>query len=137
LSSLYAVPVFKNDPQILYLYNKLISAFLSMNWNENEGFRSVFAKTSVLKPKTGTTNRGTVLSHIAPLPVSLACTAISVPTHSAHCTSPLRVKSPPLFNSTSRGRTDLGGFNVSNFIVIKRRMIDIGKKITFYFLQNV
>jgi hypothetical protein len=31
----------------------------------------------------------------------------------------------------------LGGFNVSNLMGIKRRMIDIGKKITFYFLQNV
>ncbi len=28
-------------------------------------------------------------------------------------------------------------FNVSNLMGIKRRMIDIGKKITFYFLQNV
>ncbi len=95
LSSLYAVPVFKNDPKILYLYNKLITAFLSINWNENEGFRSVFAKTSFLKPKTRPTNRGNVLSHVVPLPVSPACTAISVPTHSAHCTSPLRAKSPP------------------------------------------
>ncbi len=32
---------------------------------------------------------------------------------------------------------DIGGFNVSNLMGIKRRMIDIGKKITFYFLQNV
>ncbi len=31
----------------------------------------------------------------------------------------------------------IGGFNVSNLIGIKRRMIDIGKKITCYFLQNV
>ncbi len=31
----------------------------------------------------------------------------------------------------------LGGFNVSNLMGITRRMIDIGKKITFYFLQNV
>jgi hypothetical protein len=31
----------------------------------------------------------------------------------------------------------VGGFNVSNLMGIKRRMIDIGKKITFYFLQNV
>jgi hypothetical protein len=31
----------------------------------------------------------------------------------------------------------LGGFNVSNLMGIKRRMIDIDKKITFYFLQNV
>jgi hypothetical protein len=30
----------------------------------------------------------------------------------------------------------LGGFNVSNLMGIKRRMIDIGKKITFYFLQK-
>jgi hypothetical protein len=29
------------------------------------------------------------------------------------------------------------GFNVSNLMGIKRRMIDIGKKITFYFLQKV
>ncbi len=35
------------------------------------------------------------------------------------------------------GRHALGGFNVSNLMGIKRRMIDIGKKITFYFLQNV
>jgi hypothetical protein len=31
----------------------------------------------------------------------------------------------------------VGGFNVSNLMGIKRRMIDFGKKITFYFLQNV
>jgi hypothetical protein len=31
----------------------------------------------------------------------------------------------------------VGGFNVSNLMGIKHRMIDIGKKITFYFLQNV
>ncbi len=31
----------------------------------------------------------------------------------------------------------LGGFNVSNLMGITRRMIDNGKKITFYFLQNV
>jgi hypothetical protein len=31
----------------------------------------------------------------------------------------------------------LGGFNVSNLMGIKRRMIDIWKKITFYFLLNV
>ncbi len=31
----------------------------------------------------------------------------------------------------------LGGFNVSNLMGIKRRAIDIGKKIIFYFLQNV
>jgi hypothetical protein len=31
----------------------------------------------------------------------------------------------------------IGGFNVSNLMGIERRMIDIGKKITFYFLQNV
>jgi hypothetical protein len=31
----------------------------------------------------------------------------------------------------------IGGFNVSNYMGIKRRMIDIGKKITFYFLQIV
>jgi hypothetical protein len=31
----------------------------------------------------------------------------------------------------------LGGFNVSNLMGIKRRIIDIGKKITFYFLKNV
>jgi hypothetical protein len=30
-----------------------------------------------------------------------------------------------------------GGFNVSNLMRIKRRMIDIGKKKTFYFIQNV
>jgi hypothetical protein len=36
----------------------------------------------------------------------------------------------------SRGCT-VGGFNVSNLMGIKRRMIDIGKKTTFYFLQNV
>ena len=35
------------------------------------------------------------------------------------------------------GACVLGGFNVSNLMGIKRRMIDIGKKITFYFLQNV
>jgi hypothetical protein len=40
----------------------------------------------------------------------------------------------------SQGRTQGGctrGFNVSNLMGIKRRMIDIGKKITFFFLQNV
>ncbi len=31
----------------------------------------------------------------------------------------------------------LGGFNVSNLMGFKRRMLDICKKITFYFLQNV
>jgi hypothetical protein len=31
----------------------------------------------------------------------------------------------------------VGGFNVSNLMGITRRMIDVGKKITFYFLQNV
>jgi hypothetical protein len=31
----------------------------------------------------------------------------------------------------------VGGFNVSNLMGITWRMIDIGKKITFYFLQNV
>ncbi len=31
----------------------------------------------------------------------------------------------------------VGGFNVSNLMVITRRKIDIGEKITFYFLQNV
>jgi hypothetical protein len=31
----------------------------------------------------------------------------------------------------------VGGFNVSKLMGIKRRMIYIGKKITFYFLQNV
>ncbi len=31
----------------------------------------------------------------------------------------------------------VGGFNVSNLMGITRRMIDIGKKMTFYFLQNV
>ncbi len=31
----------------------------------------------------------------------------------------------------------LGGFNVSNLMGIKRRMIDIGKKLTIYFLQTV
>jgi hypothetical protein len=30
----------------------------------------------------------------------------------------------------------LGGFNVSNLMEIKRRMIAIDKKMTFYFLQN-
>ncbi len=32
---------------------------------------------------------------------------------------------------------EIGGFNVSNLMGITRRMIDIRKKITFYFLQNV
>jgi hypothetical protein len=31
----------------------------------------------------------------------------------------------------------VGGFNVSNLMGIKRRMIDFWKKITFFFLQNV
>jgi hypothetical protein len=31
----------------------------------------------------------------------------------------------------------VGGFNFSNLMGIKGRMIDIGKKITFYFLRNV
>jgi hypothetical protein len=35
-----------------------------------------------------------------------------------------------------RART-VGGFNVSNLMGIKRRMIDVGKKKTFFFLQNV
>jgi hypothetical protein len=37
----------------------------------------------------------------------------------------------------SRNICTLGGFNVSNLMEIKRRMTDIGKKIAFYFLQNV
>ncbi len=37
----------------------------------------------------------------------------------------------------SQGKLALGGFNVSNLMGITRRMIDIGKKITFYFLLNV
>ncbi len=42
--------------------------------------------------------------------------------------------------SACRGREShcrVGGFNVSNLMGITRRKIDIGKKITFYFLQNV
>jgi hypothetical protein len=35
------------------------------------------------------------------------------------------------------GGCTLGGFNVSNLMGITRRKIDIGKIITFYFLQNV
>ncbi len=31
----------------------------------------------------------------------------------------------------------LGGFNISNLMGIKRGMINIGRKITLYFLQNV
>jgi hypothetical protein len=31
----------------------------------------------------------------------------------------------------------VGGFNVSNLMGITWRKIDIGKRITFYFLQNV
>jgi hypothetical protein len=47
---------------------------------------------------------------------------------------------PPVlfpFFSASNYAYALGGFNVSNWMGIKRRMIDIGKKITFYFYQNV
>ncbi len=40
-------------------------------------------------------------------------------------------------NAERGGSCGVGGFNVSNLMGIKRRMIDIGKKITFYFLQNV
>jgi hypothetical protein len=36
-----------------------------------------------------------------------------------------------------RSRCIVGGFNVSNLMGITPRMIEIGKKITFYFLQNV
>jgi hypothetical protein len=44
----------------------------------------------------------------------------------------------PFGDRNHRGRPcRLGGFNVSNLMGITRRMIDIGKKITFYFLQNV
>ncbi len=39
--------------------------------------------------------------------------------------------------SLSLSAYTVGGFNVSNLMGIKRRMIDIDKKITFYFLQNV
>jgi hypothetical protein len=38
---------------------------------------------------------------------------------------------------TSKALCTVGGFNVSNLMGITWRMIDIGKKITFYFLQNV
>jgi hypothetical protein len=47
---------------------------------------------------------------------------------------------PKIFSQIPRGRLwnyTLGGFNVSNLMGITRRKIDIGKKITFYFLQNV
>jgi hypothetical protein len=39
--------------------------------------------------------------------------------------------------SWEAGPGTIGGFNVSNLMGIKRRMIDIWKKITFYFLKNV
>jgi hypothetical protein len=58
-----------------------------------------------------------------------------IQTTKLQCMLQLRVQiHSPYFMSTLYA---LGGFNVSNLMGIKRRMIDIGKKITFYFLQNV
>jgi hypothetical protein len=39
--------------------------------------------------------------------------------------------------TAEEGGCRVGGFNVSNLVGITRRKIDIGKKITFYVLQNV
>ncbi len=50
--------------------------------------------------------------------------------------APYRMEGAWLWTPKSQTYT-VGGFNVPNLMVIKRRMIDIGKKITFYFLQNV
>jgi hypothetical protein len=59
LSLLYAVPVFKNYPQILSLQYKLKMMSLGTVWNENERIRLVFTKTLVFMPKTGYINSGT------------------------------------------------------------------------------
>jgi hypothetical protein len=42
-----------------------------------------------------------------------------------------------MLSSSTVWHCAVGGFNVSNLMGITRRKIDIGKKITFYFLQNV
>jgi hypothetical protein len=43
----------------------------------------------------------------------------------------------PVLAHMGKGLHSVGGFNVSNLMGITRRKIDIGKKITFYFLLNV
>jgi hypothetical protein len=48
-----------------------------------------------------------------------------------------RIQIRPKVSDPSGSGSVLGGFNVSNLMGITRRKIDIGKKITFYFLQNV
>jgi hypothetical protein len=60
--------------------------------------------------------------------------------HRVHTERQLPISDPIMMEKSTlagegRGCT-LGGFNVSNLMGIKRRMIDIGKKITFFFLQN-
>ena len=59
LSLLYAATVFRNDPHLLSLQNKLKMTSLSTDWIENEHFLLVFMKTSVFMPKTGSINSGT------------------------------------------------------------------------------
>jgi hypothetical protein len=50
----------------------------------------------------------------------------------------MKIQCPSHFaRESADGSWRVGGFNVSNLMGIKRRMIDIWKKITFYFLQNV
>ena len=51
LSPLYAVPVFKNDPQILSLQYKLKMTSLGTVWNENERFGLAFTETVIFMPK--------------------------------------------------------------------------------------
>ena len=63
LSLLYAATVFRNDPHLLSLQNKLKMTSLSTDWIENEHFLLVFMKTSVFMLKTGSINSGTVLKY--------------------------------------------------------------------------
>ena len=58
LSLLYAATVFRNDPHLLSLQNKLKMTSLSTDCIENENCLLVFMKTSVFMPKTGSINSG-------------------------------------------------------------------------------
>ena len=71
LSLLYAATVFRNDPHLLSLQNKLKMTSLSTDWIENEHFLLVFMKTRVFMPKTGSINSGTGGSQQLEIPPSL------------------------------------------------------------------
>jgi hypothetical protein len=58
-------------------------------------------------------------------------------TYEDRTTVDIGVTSIPANHLPEKTPCRLGGFNVSNLMGIKRRIIDIGKTITFYFLLNV